>query len=256
MMKFGPKSFIAKAREAKGIMPFLIDAAIERHGTSMEGRIKALGDVAEPMAAFEDPVARSVYIKYLAEKVDIDEAAILERIRQVASKPMTGSPAGRSGRETPPASTQMKISGGSRIERQLVAMMLQFPEILPEARKQNIVALIDDPLLRAIGKDALDGKDPSVFAGDSHEGEQNDRLRRLKAQLSLREEVWDYKGCRSFINHFVATRQRQEAAPLHEQIKQAERDQDEERCLQLLQEKQQQMVREHLRKAGSSKEVD
>jgi len=256
MMKFGPQSFIEKAREAKGIMPFLIDAAIDRHGTSMEGRINVLGDVAEPMAAFEDPVARSVYIKYLAERVDIDEAAILERIRQVASTPVTGSQGGRSARETPPASMQMKVAGGSRIERQLVAMMLQFPKILPEVRKQNIVTLIDDPILRAIGQDALDGKDSVALAEDKREGQRDDTLRRLKAQLSLHEEVWDYKGCLSFINHFVAIRRRQEAAPMYEQIKQAERDHDEERWLQLLQEKQQQMVREHLRKAGSPKEVD
>lgn len=258
IMKFGTQAFITKAQEAKNIMPFLIDAAIERHGTSMEGRIKALGDVAEPMAAFEDPVARSVYIKYLAERVDIDEAAILERIRQVASRPVTGSPGGRSGREAPSASTPTTVSGGNPHERQLVAMMLQFPDILPEVRKQNIVNLIDDPVLQAIAQDALDGKDAAVFAEDRREEEKHDALRRLKAQLSLHEEDWDYKGCLSFINHFVATRQRRKAPPLYEQLKQAERDHDEEREQQLLREKQKQLdlVKAYQAKTGLSKEAD
>ena len=109
-------------------------------------------------------------------------------------------------------------------------MMLQFPDILPEVRKQNIVSLIDDPLLRAIGQDALDGKDSTVRAEDRREDESDDTLRRLKAELSLHEEDWEYQGCLRFINHFVATRQRRKAAPLSEQIKQAEQDHDEERC--------------------------
>ena len=258
IMKFGPQAFIAKAQEAKGIMPFLIDAAIERHGTSMEGRIKVLGDVSEPMAAFEDPVARSVYIKYLAERVDIDESAVIERIRQVAATPVTGLQAGRLGQMASPASTRTTVSGGSPIERQLVAMMLQFPDILPEVRKQNIVSLIDDPLLQAIGQDVLDGKDSTVRTEDRREDRNVDTLRRLKAQLSLHEEDWEYQGCLRFINHFVATRQRRKAAPLSEQIKQAEQTHDEERWQQLLREKQKQLDREkaYQAKAGLSKEVD
>jgi DNA primase len=244
MTKFGPEAFIEKAQKTKGIMPFLIDAAIERHGTSMEGRIKTLGDVAEPMAAFDDPVARSVYIKYLSERVDIDETAILERIRQVASTAASGSPEGRLVRMAPPASTTSKNgSAGSPIERQLVAMMLQFPDILPEVRKFNIVALIEDPMLRAIGQDVLAGEDSAAQAKGRPENEEHDTLRRLKAQLSLREEVWDYRGCLNFIHHFVATRNRQEATPLYEQIKQAEKDHDEERSLQLLKEKQKHLER-------------
>ncbi len=257
-MEFGPQAFIAKAQEAKNIMPFLIDAAIERHGTSMEGRIKALGDVAEPMAAFEDPVARSVYIKYLSERVDIDEAAILERIRQVAVTPVTGSPGRRSGRVTTSASEPIKVSGGSPHERQLVAMMLQFPDILPEVRKQNIVNLIDDPGLRAIAQDALDGKDAAAPAEDGLDDERHDALRRLKAQLSLHEEEWEFQGCLRAINYFVATRQRRKAAPLYEQLKQAKRDHDEEREQQLLREKQKQLdlVKAYQAKTGLSKEVD
>jgi DNA primase len=258
MMKFGAQAFIEKAQAAKGIMPFLIDAAIERHGTSMEGRINALGDLVEPMAAYEDPVARSVYIKYLAERVDIDEAAILEKIRQVAATPAGGASGGPSGRREAPASTVKKASGGSPIERQLVAMMLQFPDILPEVRKQNIATLIDDPVLRAIAQDALEGKASAAPVEDRHEAERMETLRRLKAELSLHEEDWEYQGCLRFIHHFVATRQRRKAPPLYEQIKQAERTHDEERWLQLLKEKQKQidLVKAYQADTGLSKEVD
>ncbi len=257
MMTYGPEAFQEKARDAKGIMPFLIDAAIERHGDSMEGRIKVLGDVAESMAAFQDPVARSVYIKYLAEKVDIDETAILDRIRQVSAKarPNTG---GRSTFSAPQTSSPGKRSGGSKIERQLIAMMLQFPDILPEVRKENIVGLIDDPHLKAIGQDIINGGESLTASGARPEGHEREAIRRLRAQLSLIEEAWNYKGCHSLIHQFVLTKKRREAVPLEEQIREAERSHDEKRWLQLLEEKQRRVKRdrEHRCKTGFPNEVD
>ena len=255
MMTFGPQAFLEKAQEAKGMMPFLIDIAVERHGLSMEGRIKVLEDVAEPMAAFDDPVARSVYIKYLAEKVDISEDAVLEKIRQAAGRPRGRVLTIAADRPSSMASRPLTVSEHDRIERQLVAMMLQFPEILPEIRQQKIVALISDPLLKEIAQGVLDGGETFTPA-HGRPVETVDQMGRLKAQLSLQEEVWEYKGCLRLIHHFVITRRRMAAAALGEEIKNAERNHDEERALQLLREKQQRLAQEHQLKSGFSKEAD
>ena len=255
MMTFGPQAFLEKAQEAKGMMPFLIDIAVERHGLSMEGRIKVLEDVAEPMAAFDDPVARSVYIKYLAEKVDISEDAVLEKIRQAAGRPRGRALTIAADRPSSMASRPLTVSEHDRIERQLVAMMLQFPEILPEIRQQKIVALITDPLLKEIAQGVLDGGETFAPAY-GRPVETVDQMGRLKAQLSLQEEVWEYKGCLRLIHHFVITRRRMAAAALGEEIKNAERNHDEERALQLLREKQQRLAQEHQLKSGFSKEAD
>ena len=60
------------------------------------------------------------------------------------------------------------------------------------------------------------------------------------------------------IQHFVLTKRRQKSAPLDEQIKQAEKNRDEERLQELLKEKQEQvlLVRKQQRPSGISKEVD
>lgn len=247
----------ALAAEAKGLMTFLIDAAVSQHGLSMEGRIRVLDEMAAPLAALTDPGARSIYIKYLAETVDIDEAAILEKIRQAAGRPTPAVAQGRVGRQAPPVQSKLTYSGGSRIERQLVAMMLQFPDILPEMRKQKIVSMLEDPILRAIGQDALDGRERSVSEKNADDSEYGYH-RRLKAQLSLQREAWDYRGCMRIIQHFVSTKRRQRSAPLDEQIKQAENNHDDERLQRLLKEKQEQVirVREQQRSTGFSREVD
>jgi DNA primase len=244
------------ASEAKGLMAFLIDSAVSRHGKSMEGRIRVVDDMAAPLAAVSDPGARAIYVKYLAETVDIDETAILEKIQQRAVKPMkTAAPVStRRG-----AVTEQKIlarSASSRIERQLVAMMLQFPNILPEIRKQQIIALMDDPTLRRIGQDVLDGKKDLGPEANDDDGEY-DRVRRLRAQLSIPQEDWDNRGCMRIIKHFVSIKRRQGSAPLDEQIKQAERNNDDEGLWQLLKQKQQQVARARAQQQkGFSKEVD
>jgi len=237
MREFGPAAFAAKAREAKAFMPFLIDAAIARYGLSMEGRIKVLQAVAQPMAAFDDPVARAVYIKYLAERVDIDEAAIQEKLRQEAGRSGGGPrPAGM--RPDRPATEHPTPVKDSRIERQLVAMMLQFPDILPEIRRSQIVEMIEAPALRTLAREALEDRPRDQAALYRQRENATEALERLKARLSLQEEVWDFKGCQRFIRHFVAVKKRREAAPLDEQIRQAEHEHDEERLMQLLKEKQ------------------
>ena len=253
MTKFGPEAFIEKSQKAKGIMPFLIDAAIERHGTSMEGRIKTLGDVAEPIAAFEDPVARSVYIKYLSERVDIDEAAILEKIRQMAPISASGSPQGQSGRPGAVPTMPPKISGGSRLERQLVAMMLQYPDILPEIRKQNVVALINDSALRMIGQEILGERDLGSQHDEYSKEVSPDDVRSIKANLSLQDENWEYNGCLGLIKQFIASKSHHAKGDLEEQIRQAENDNDFNRVAQLLREKNDRAVKYDKLKMESQK---
>ena len=243
------------AEEAKGLMAFLIDSALSRHGNSMEGRIRVVNDMAAPLAAVSDPGARSIYVKYLAETVDIDESAILEKLRRIAAKPMANAAPERL-RRGAPKQTELALVPSHRIERQLVAMMLQYPDILPEIRKQQIIALMDDPTLRRIGQDVLDGKEGLSPEVNGDDGEY-ERVRRLKAQLSFPQGAWDHRGCMRILQHFVAIKRRQEAAPLDEQIKQAERSHDDERLQRLLKQKQQQVERVRAQQqTGFSKEVD
>jgi DNA primase len=204
----GQSKLCQLAAEAKGPMAFLIDSAVSRHGKSMEGRIRVVDDMAAPLAAVTDPGARSIYVKYLAESVAIDETAVLEKIRQVAAKPTAiTAPARRHG-GAPPEPAALALSPRDRIERQLIAMMLQYPDILPEIRKQQIIPLMDDPTLRRIGQDVLDGKEGLDPKNKDDEGEY-DRVRRLKAQLSIPQEAWDYRGCMRIIQHFVRIKRRQ-----------------------------------------------
>ncbi|MBL0716264.1 MAG: DNA primase [Desulfosarcina sp.] len=221
------------AAEAKGLMSFLIDASVSRHGLRMEGRIRVLDDMAGPLAAVTDPGARSVYVKYLAETVDIDEAAVLEKIGQAAARDrqpfnsMDGPAAG------PPVALKTR-SNGSRIERQVVAMMLQYPEILPDIRQKCVTAYIEDPLLKVIALEAIEES-----TDDAPGGIDEDIKQRTIARLCVREEKWEYKRCLGIISQLLTPKMRARAARLDGQIRDAEKQQNQELLLQLLHERQQ-----------------
>ena len=209
----------------------------------MEGRIRVLEDVAEAIAAFDDPAARSVYIKYLAERVDINEAAVLEKIRQVAGKPRWAAPVGPAVVHRSAASSSLSVSEHKRIERQLVAMMLQFPEILPEIRKQNIVRLIEDPVLKTIGQDTLGEIPHSKEMKETSRRMAADDVERIKARLSIQEENWEMRGCLNLIRQFKTSKRAGSSNDLVEKIRQAERDDDSDQLNELLKKKNIQAIK-------------
>ena len=52
-----------------------------RHGLSVDGKVQVVSELSAAIAAIQDRMARSLYIKDLAERLQVDESAILERVR-------------------------------------------------------------------------------------------------------------------------------------------------------------------------------
>ncbi|MGD8344334.1 MAG: DNA primase, partial [Desulfobacterales bacterium] len=145
----GVESFQKAAARAPGIVSFLIEQSIAKHGPSTEGKIRVVADLKGPLAAINDHVARSLYVKQLAERVGIDENIILQEIRAGAASQEAKGTGKRA---------DLEESEGSRLERQIIAMMLQFPTILPEIRKYDVIEYIDTPRLHAIATTILESR--------------------------------------------------------------------------------------------------
>ena len=233
LMKFGYGSFMKIASGAKGIMPFLIDSAVSKHGLSNEGKIRIVQDLKEPLSAVSDPVARSLYIKELAEHIGVDEDAVLEKVRETSSRTID-RPAGFFGSD--------HLKKWDRLEQQIIAMMLQFPEILPEIGKRNLLDLFENDALKSIGKLVLAQKDYSQGrVSDIISLCSDDEKKRLIAQLSFGEDLWNQEICLGIIARFEFSRRRNETTLL-EKIKAAEKNNDVELLEKLLQEKQKMAV--------------
>ena len=231
----GAGPFEKAASQAPGIISFLIEQSIGMHGLSTEGKIRIVTDLKDPLAAINDNVARSLYIKQLAERIGLEESIILEKIREGSS-------------EKERKDFRRKKDGlnrkGSRLEQQIIAMMLQFPDILPEIKKYNVIEYIENRELRTIGKTILEHRISSVQQiSEILNHFDNPEQQRLISALALLEESWDESGCMNLIIQFVKKGQKRRDHQILDQIKAAEKENDEEALNRLLKEKQKLAVR-------------
>jgi len=143
----------------------------------------------------------------------------------------------------------------SRIERQIIAMMLQYPEILPELNKRNILEYFENDTLKSIGQKILIYTDKNgINAPESDSGHEiakeinvseiinliDDKEKKsIIAALALEEESWQFEGCIKLITQFIEIRQNSRNKSFIEtQIKEAEKKNDHKLLLRLLSEKQ------------------
>jgi DNA primase len=231
----GAGSFEKAASHAPGIISFLIDRSISLHGLSTEGKIRIVTDLKGPLAAINDNVARSLYIQQLAERIGIEENIILEKVREGSSE---------KGKKDINRHQDLADKKGSRLEQQIITMMLQFPAILPEIQNYHVIEFMENRQLQSIGKTILEHRISSA--------EQISELlsliddpdqQRLISAMAMVEESWDESGCLKLIIQFLQGAQRRRDRQILDQIKAAEKENDQEALNRLLREKQKLAIR-------------
>ena len=137
VMSHGPEAFLALAEDAKTVMQFLLQLAMDTYGSSVEGRIKVLDEMKQYLAMIQDAALRSLYVRELAETLNIDERAVLETVPDAYvrknTKPAPLIPQG----EPEPASEERLAS--DRREKQILAMMLHHPELIDEVEENGVI---------------------------------------------------------------------------------------------------------------------
>ncbi len=231
----GAESFEKAAKHATGIISFLIEQSIGIHGLSTEGKIRVVTDLKGPLAAINDNVARALYIKQLAERIGLEENIILEKVREDSSE--KDKKDSRSQKDK----TDQK---GDRLEQQIIAMMLQFPAILSEIKRYNVIEFIENRHLQSIGKTILKQQISSVEqVSELLSLIDNPEQQRLISAQAMVEESWDKSGCLKLIIQFVKKGQKRRDRQILDRIKAAEKENDQETLNRLLREKQKLAVR-------------
>lgn len=242
LFEFGAAAFERAAAKAQGIIPFLMAAAVARHGLSVDGKVQIVSELTDAIAALQDPMARSLYVKSLAERIQVDESAILERVRsRVGAKPAGGAhPRPRAsagaGGSRPPLSAQQF----DRFETRVVMMMLQYPQILPEIRQRRLLDFFENEALRSVGKMTLRWEGDPDGLNRAIDSTADADIQKLVASLVLEDTPWDHRGCLKLLDQFENSRKNKDHTIL-EKIKAAEKRGDHEQWLKLLQQKQAQI---------------
>ena len=263
IFEHGPEVFEKAASESPGIITFLIDCAVRKHGLTTEGKIRIISELQEPLAAINDHIAQAIYIQQLAERIGVAESAVLERIRTIASR-QSRAPAFAGRRSAPNIGLQKRedresnsagreiseVNSGIRFERQIIAMMLQFPEILPEINRLNVLKYFENKDFESIGNTILSFNPTTVDqVSELISKIDNGTQQTLISSLAIGDDSWNKKGCLRLLSKFVDSRQKLRSGSLLEaQIKAAEKSNDHDLLLNLLNKKQKMAERSEKKK--------
>ncbi|WP_435547758.1 DNA primase [Desulfobacterium sp. N47] len=249
LVKFGQQAFKNAVLSAQGTVSFLINSAIKKYGLSVEGKIHIVSELKNTLSSIEDNVARALYIRELSEKINIDESALHERVRETLSGITLNKYINKSDSNT--ISDNPDVAGydsensiienrqrGTRLERQIITMMLQFSEMVPEIIKRDLLSGFTDDILKSIGNAIIDQQTlPEPNLRDAIPVFDNNEKNSIVAFLSIKDEVWDNKSCLELIKQFEYIYKRNKDTSI-KKIKQAEETNDEKLLLELLRAKQ------------------
>ncbi len=244
--QYGRDQFLRLAQNALGIVGFLLESAIKRHGLSIDGKIKILQEMVPPLATLTDTVARSLHIKSVGERLGIDENAVLERVRQFtppnirSSNDSTKIPQNFTScaEDAPSGERSLDFNQRVKIERKLIAMMLNFPGVISEIIDRKLVGRIQDQTLKAIGKRIIEMEPlPDNLVDVVMNQLEKDGLKKVVASLIIENEKWDAAGCQRLMIQFERSVKREDD-DLIRRIKVAEKNDDYELLKKLLAEKQ------------------
>ncbi|MCP4672911.1 MAG: DNA primase [Desulfobacula sp.] len=210
VMEHGQEAFNGLALKAKTIMQFLLQISIDTHGSSVEGRIKILNDMKPYLITIQDAALRSLYIKELAETLNIDENAVLEKVREQYLHAQQGT-------SKPYLFDEKKDAvrlESDRREEQMISMVLNFPEIIDTINKTAVLECFYSERLKLIGKKIISmGSEKKAFITNVMAKMKNSEDQKLIASLSMDDSFMDQdiqKTALSLINRIIRVRQKEE----------------------------------------------
>ena len=151
IMEYGKKIFQQKAAEAMTTLQFLMTLAIKNHGSSIQGRVAVLDEMKLYLSQIQDSVLRSLHIKELAEKLNVDEKAVLEKVKEEHLSLRNKKSFIIDKDEDFSVETHESI----RREEQMISLMLQYPEINKEVKERKVLNFFYSEKLKKIGEKAL-----------------------------------------------------------------------------------------------------
>lgn len=149
VMAHGKDAFLALADNAKTVMQFLLQLAMDTHGTSVEGRIKVLDEMKQYLAMIRDSALRSLYVRELSEILNIDEKAVLEKVKDAYVRENTQKSPLIPAVEEKPA--REHLASDPR-EKQILTIMLHHPELIPVVVDKGVVQAFYSKRLQALAK--------------------------------------------------------------------------------------------------------
>ena len=208
VVKYGEKGFNELASKAKTVLQFLLQVAMDTHGLSVEGRIRILDDMKPHLTLIQDSALRSLYIKELAEKLNIDERAVLEKVRDQALHP----PERRSCLMD--EKNQEEALESDRREEQMISMILNYPEIIDDIKNKDVLNYFYSEKLKRIAQKIISvAPDKDAFITRVMTSMKNTEDQELIASYAMDDFFSGqdvHQTALSLVNRIIRVRKKQE----------------------------------------------
>ncbi|MDW7772895.1 MAG: DNA primase [Desulfobulbaceae bacterium] len=223
--------------EAGSLAEFVLNTLSRRHGMTLSGKNKMIGELKEIVKAGDDPVVRSLMIAHFSEKLGISSAQFEQGLPQqaeVKQPAWVSSPAG--------------LNNLPKKERQSLDFAILYPEYFPELLAAGIEKVLADTagmnifhVLEALTEEGL--LTPDRLLENLPEGSAE---RRYVAELLIlgdgsggdEKEGHTRRLCDEMLAWLREEQYRREVAALQKQIMQAQASGDEALLMELLTRKQ------------------
>jgi DNA primase len=241
VVRHGADAFNELAQTAGTIMQFLLKVAIDTHGLSVEGRIRVLDDMRQHLVLIQDYALRSLYIKELAETLNIGERAVLEKVRELYL-----SQTGKRSSMMEEKKDADRLESDRR-EEQMICMVLNYPQIIDEMKRRKVLNYFYSEKLKRIAEKIISvAPDKNAFITNVMAKMKHNEDRELIASYAMNDfssEQDIHKTALSLINRVIRVRKKQENT-LTSKIISAEKGCDSE-LMDLLKQKQAEIQQLH-----------
>jgi len=193
LAKWGSDVFLKQSENAFGMMAFLIDASLKKHGDTIKGKISAINELKPLLADMNDTVVRSLYIKEIAQRLNVDESSVFTEVRKLQQ--INPAP------HKKPVQQAFQNNAGQRLEKQIIAMMLHCNDIHEFIEAHGILDAFNDDHLQSIGLRILQQPppfDPNQLVNQFETQEEQS----LIVSLIMIDQQWTKAQCMNIIYQF------------------------------------------------------
>ncbi len=142
--KHGLDGFQRLLRQSVPMFDFFLDMKLSQGGDQIEGQVRALEDILPVLSQLKNEALRSYYIRHLAEKLNITEAAVEIELKKWGTTPSYKGKA-QGSREV-----RSNSSVRNQDDQYFMNLLIHHPQTMDRLMNQDFKAVLSDPMIKEI----------------------------------------------------------------------------------------------------------
>jgi len=176
--KFGPEAL----EDIIAHSPMMVDYYIEKmmgNSATLEDNLDVSRDSISFISTISDRVEQNLFIKRVSEKLGIEQGLLKDKVRKASVNSKT------TGRTTSPEKRTGKVD---KVELNLIYMMTEYPEKIPEVTREGILDCFTSETLKRLGQTITEETgDMTSLIGALENGSVKERLLQLMMERPFSE---------------------------------------------------------------------